>query len=171
MAATAVSSISRVVALTLLLRAEASAQQRFGAFEVRSDRDALTGEPVVIAATSSHEDGPMVSLVWRCAPEPEVALSFLRMQVVGSDASGLGGTLPIHWWFDDRAERQDEWDVASRGQRLALPDQERVAFTALARGAQRVYVRFDGSPGGKPTYTFDLSGVETALSRLPCMDP
>jgi hypothetical protein len=152
-----------VAVLLIALPAPLLAQERIGAFIYQSNRDEMTDARSDFAMIASEEAGPRVVLAWRCVGDGLVVV-FLKPQ----EGFTPYASYRVQWRFDSHPARVALWDGSRTAKNLIAPDAIVAGFTATARSAASVKIRYTPKFGGSETYTFPLDGASRAIRRLPC---
>lgn len=155
-----------IAAAAVVLHPSVIAAQRFGAFEVRHERDAMTDRDRSVAYTNESEPTVLrtATLAWRCNGSQEVEL------IIGADAFlNSGDAVPVQWRFDHNpSSGRHLWSVSTTGTSAFAPPEDILAFTVGARRANHVVLRVTDYRGVNYDLTFNLSGATAAIGSLAC---
>jgi hypothetical protein len=133
-----------------------------------ADRDSFTDEDrsrVVVTAEQQSSFGRTNAIVWRCDGS-----SRYELFIATDEFLTTSGPIPAVFRFDDQPAINGRWSDSTEGTAAFAPDaRERAQFTSSALAAARVAVGLTDYAGTRHEYSFQLTGLGSALRDLGCV--
>ena len=151
----------------LLLCAYAFSQEP-GVFEFVENKDPISDRDTSFIFVSADDatgyDDPRLYV--RCDGDDVMELIYAPDEYLNSN----GGVTVLYRFDDLPASNPEDWSASSEGTAAFAEQHQLTRFVRKALGSEKVVMRAADYNGQTYTYTFDLSGFESALRRLGCAD-
>lgn len=158
-----VATIAIATGLLVCASTMARAQEAIGDFYFFERADPESGEDrgsITTLADENYVSGAG-GLTFRCAEdgfEMVVTATYLGRKV----------STPVRYAFGDEEPKTAEWDLRSTGMAAIAPSEVREEFLDRAVNETSVLLHVSDFQLRSHTYTFNLNGLDGALTRLTC---
>jgi len=156
-------TIAMTIGLLVGTSTLAPAQEAIGDFYFFERADPASGEDrgsITTLADENYVSGAG-GLTFRCAEDG-------FEMVVTATYLGLKMSTPVSYAFGDEDSEAAEWDLRSTGMAAIAPPDVREDFLGRAINETSVVVHVSDFQLRSHTYTFNLDGLDGALTRLTC---
>ena len=144
------------------LAQEAEFVESVGAFDYYENLDPFTDSDNSFIGTFDSTDEEI--LYFRCV-EGELE-SFVTSGYLGSD-----GTAPVEFRFDKKTPSDTHrWNLSTDGTAVFVPYNSMTTWVEEAKTSSTLVIRMTDYDYSTETYSFDLSGLSEALTRLSCAE-